>query len=143
MLEFAYTDRMPPGGIDEVGKMLHYVGLYQIADKYSFPDLEKQAALGLRTRLKAWLQRADNPKGDGRGDEQLSPQDFCKVVERVYELPHAHLTHPLVSWLLKYTALDPAASSDSIRRLKPLVRRAAEETAEYGRDLFLYTLRKD
>jgi hypothetical protein len=145
MLKYAYTDRITsPDGLGEIGEMLYYIRLYQIADKYNFPGLEWAASSGFGSRLEFLLVIHGDGEADGHGKEKASLEDFCDVVKRVYELPNAHPAHPLVKELLKDTAPKPdTLSFKGIRSLKSSVVRAVEEVAEFGRDLFLYTLRKE
>jgi hypothetical protein len=108
----------PPDGLDRIKKILYCVGLYQIADKYNFPGREKTASSDFKIELRVWLFLYGDGEASGHGDEQIGFQNFCTVVEWVYELPNTHPAHSLVSLLLEYTTPAVPFGSKGMPRLK-------------------------
>lgn len=137
MLRYAYGSRTPlPVRSPSIQNALFCVSLYRVADKYAFPELEERAALLFMVHMRRWLEHHNDHDTDGEGSARH--QSFCEVVTETYKLPNACLTHPLVSVILDLTDDVEVMLDQDL----PLLRSAAKEVAEFGRDMFLHLMSK-
>jgi hypothetical protein len=139
MLEYAYDKASFEVEISRpsVDNALRCVELYWVADKYDFPELRKMLSRAFRKNLYKWIHEFD----DLPGYETISPAEFSEIVSSLYMLPNANPSHVMVRVLWKILKASYRHRVFHINgRQSALLRRASEEVAEFGRDLFLYVL---
>jgi hypothetical protein len=139
MLEYAYDEASFEVEISRpsVDNALRCVELYWVADKYDFPELRKMLSRAFWKILYKWINECD----DQPGYPTISPAGFGEIVSSLYMLPNANPSHVMVRvlWeLIQCSRLHRVFHTNG--KQSTLLRRASEEVAEFGRDLFLCVL---
>ncbi|KAH6503494.1 hypothetical protein HBI55_026150 [Parastagonospora nodorum] len=73
--------------------------------------------------------------------EPASPESFCNIISKLYELPQTTVQHRLVAAVfvqVNQTGAIKVFSNDGL--VSPLLEQACEKVPEFGRDLCLWTL---
>jgi hypothetical protein len=136
MLGFAYNSEMnlPNIGVSSTDNALFIVELYRVAIKYSFPSLLTKSLFLLKEEVGALLSQ-EYTKG------AFATEDFCQIIKKFYTLPGADSKHDLIAWILGRTKCEgPLQIFRKGSEVPELLIDASQQVAEFGRDLFFYTM---
>jgi hypothetical protein len=138
MLDFMYDDTitLPDDQVDGSSKNIrHIIGLYRVADKYAVPSLEEWAIEEFSNEIYGWLQLAGRTEG--------AKAEFCSIVSEFYDLVGSdpQPQHPFVQALLDIAEHEDGSTVlNNTDGNNPLLVRASQEIADFGRDLFLHLI---
>ncbi|KAH4943234.1 hypothetical protein HBI79_015570 [Parastagonospora nodorum] len=143
MLNFAYHGAIElPGPCLPVTNILFCIDLCCVADKYDMPALRRQTEFCFCNEMNNWLDGKIILK-QAEAKEPASPESFCNIISKLYELPQTTVQHRLVAAVfvqVNQTGAIKVFSNDGL--VSPLLEQACEKVPEFGRDLCLYILRK-
>ena len=114
-------------------EMIHYlITVYRAIDKYQFATLESSVNILFRELLYRYLDRVDTTA------EEPTSLEFCRIVQRVYDLAGAQSgehrrSHGLINALLAR----PLCGKDH-----ELLTKAVDDVVEFGQDLCIFILNK-
>jgi hypothetical protein len=144
MLTWVYKQQilLPKTEGSSIENIIYCVELFRVADEYDLPTLCSNIPSRFRSQLGCWLCRARIESEDPALDEK-NAEMFCDLVKRVYTLPNAKPSHPLVISLLFMTKHKPALKILRNDGEAPyMLIKAAKYVSEFGRDIFLYLMEK-
>jgi hypothetical protein len=137
MLQFAYDENETPTKDDPIESIYFLIKVYEVADKYQYPQLQEETAWRLRCGLSAHLTEIDITA------ENIH-EVFCNIVERIYSLARAcGIKHELIKALLRAVLNNPRVTPMANHgRMQEVVTKTAEQVPEFGRDMFLTMMKE-
>jgi hypothetical protein len=111
-----------------------WLNAYEVADKYSFPALEKHAIDMLSWHWESFLGGIVNVT-------PIQCEGYRDVVNRIYAIANANREHPMVQMLLTHLFKgDDLNLISNHGEILSVISKTAEDNAEYGRDVLVHLM---
>jgi hypothetical protein len=144
ILDFGYTEEIGPSkdtSLQGTASNIHYLlKLYRTGDKYDFPEFQDRVVMCSKSSIYAWFNRSGTPLANDAG----AHEELCGLIRDVYDLVGSEHqpSHPSVDMLLDF--VDNAGPTNILHNTggnQSLIVTASREIAEFGRDIFLQSMR--